>query len=195
MFVLLSCNGYVDMASPDEAAAMKRNLVHQTRLELALKQLDRDRSVRLREIDKDTQVFLHRLSERKRSLPSLSELHSMPCEGRITSAPARRSGTRTNTTRPRTSPQATRNQQSSDKIAIYHTSTTCRSPTERESLLSRDVERTRDIKPQQQTRISEIKVRFDVPLEAITEKSKLIKQENRKIRDVKTTRTTRTRTK
>ena len=75
------------MASSDESAALKRNVVHQTRLKLALKQLDRDRNVRLREIDKDAQVFLQRIggSKKRVSLPNLrSSSHA-----RVASAPAR----------------------------------------------------------------------------------------------------------
>ncbi|EDO47574.1 predicted protein [Nematostella vectensis] len=77
------------MASPDEAAALKRNVVHQTRLRLALRQLEKDKSVRIREMDKDTQVFMRRLDQingirTRASLPQLSEARR-----RATSAPAR----------------------------------------------------------------------------------------------------------
>lgn len=74
-------------SSSDEAAALKRNVVHQTRLKLALRQLDRDRSLRIREINKDTQVFLHRLGESKKrvGLPDLKTAS----QARAASAPVR----------------------------------------------------------------------------------------------------------
>jgi hypothetical protein len=75
------------MASSDEAAALKRNVVHQTRLKLALRQLDKDRSLRIREINKDTQVFLHRLGDSKKKV-SLPDLRAAS-QQRVSSAPVR----------------------------------------------------------------------------------------------------------
>lgn len=75
-------------SSADEAAALKRNVVHQTRLKLALRQLDRDRSLRIREINKDTQVFLHRLGESKKRV-GLPDLKTAPSQTRAASAPVR----------------------------------------------------------------------------------------------------------
>ncbi|XP_031551514.1 uncharacterized protein LOC116288812 [Actinia tenebrosa] len=74
-------------SSADEAAALKRNVVHQTRLKLALRQLDRDKSLRIREINKDAQVFLHRLGESKKKagLPDLKTAS----QTRAASAPVR----------------------------------------------------------------------------------------------------------
>ena len=71
-------------ASIDEAAAIKRNSVHQTRLQLRLKQLEKDRSTRLRELSHDSQAFVKRLeyinSRRKSrtSLPVLTRAASAP---------------------------------------------------------------------------------------------------------------------
>lgn len=75
-------------SSADEAAALKRNVVHQTRLKLALRQLDRDRSLRIREINKDTQVFLHRLGESKKRV-GLPDLKTAASQTRAASAPVR----------------------------------------------------------------------------------------------------------
>lgn len=65
-------------ASIDEAAAIKRNAVHQTRLQLELKQLEKDRTTRLRELSHDAQSFVKRLefinsrSKSRTSLPTLT---------------------------------------------------------------------------------------------------------------------------
>ena len=47
-------------SSADEHSALKRNTVHQTRLSLELQQLEKDRSIRLREMEKASQVFARR---------------------------------------------------------------------------------------------------------------------------------------
>lgn len=175
------------MASPDEAAAMKRNLVHQTRLELSLKQLDRDRSVRLREMDKDTQVFLTRLGEKARyrtSVPPLTELTTLPSEGRITSAPAGRNRRTTINTNKPTRPQTSRplSKQLSDSRLPQDSSSFSRSTPGRQ-IPSRDMSidtgnRTRD--STQHRQISGFKeVRFQTPLESLQEK-KQSKQESQR---------------
>lgn len=182
-------------ASPDEAAAMKRNLVHQTRLKLALKQLERDRNVRLREMNKDEQVFLHRLGERQRtSLPSLTELRLLPREGRITSAPTRRDVKRNElTSRPRTSHQFSK-QLNASKLTSPCTTTTCptaaslsitaRHNPSRDNWTPHTRTEARDSSQLQDKQKSGFKeVRFQTPLESLQE-NKLFKQENPRIRQV-----------
>ena len=46
--------------SADESSALKRNSVHQTKLSLELQQLEKDKSIRLREMQKASQVFARR---------------------------------------------------------------------------------------------------------------------------------------
>ena len=71
-------------ASIDEAAAMKRNVVHQTRLKLELKQLEKDQLTRLQELSHDSQAFVKRLefistrSKTRTCLPSLTRVASAP---------------------------------------------------------------------------------------------------------------------
>lgn len=76
------------MASTDELSALKRNVVHQTRLTLELQQLDKKRSVRLREMDKSSHVFMRRLEQmkevrKKANLPSVRRTESTPLYGSI----------------------------------------------------------------------------------------------------------------
>lgn len=66
--------------SADENSALKRNSVHQTKLSLELQQLEKDRSIRLREMQKASQVF----ARRKEQIQGLRGKASLR---RVTSAP------------------------------------------------------------------------------------------------------------
>ena len=69
--------------SADESSALKRNSVHQTKLSLELQQLEKDRSIRLREMQKASQVF----ARRKEQIQGLREKASLR---RVTSAPLKK---------------------------------------------------------------------------------------------------------
>lgn len=72
------------MASPDEAFALKKNVVHQTRLTMELQQLEKKRNVSLRQMDKSSHVFMKRLEQMKAvrrraaDLPSVRRAESAP---------------------------------------------------------------------------------------------------------------------
>ena len=66
--------------SADEHSALKRNSVHQTRLSLELQQLEKDRSIRLREMQKASQVFARRQEQ-------IQNIRDKACLRRVTSAP------------------------------------------------------------------------------------------------------------
>lgn len=66
--------------SADENSALKRNSVHQTRLSLELQQLEKDRSIRLREMEKASQVFARRQEQ-------IQGIRDKACVRRLTSAP------------------------------------------------------------------------------------------------------------
>lgn len=76
------------MSSADENSALKRNSVHQTRLSLELQQLERDRTTRMREMEKATQAFARRQEQIQgiRDKASLRRVPSAPpaqnCSGR-----------------------------------------------------------------------------------------------------------------
>lgn len=67
-------------SSADEHSALKRNTVHQTRLSLELQQLEKDRSIRLREMEKASQVFARRQEQ-------IHFIRDKACLRRATSAP------------------------------------------------------------------------------------------------------------
>lgn len=69
--------------SADENSALKRNSVHQTKLSLELQQLEKDRSIRLREMQKASQVF----ARRKEQIQGVREKASLR---RVTSAPLKK---------------------------------------------------------------------------------------------------------
>jgi len=69
--------------SADESSALKRNTVHQTRLSLELQQLEKDRSIRLREMEKASQVFAKRHEQ-------IQGIRDKACLRRVTSAPAKK---------------------------------------------------------------------------------------------------------
>lgn len=69
--------------SADENSALKRNNVHQTKLSLELQQLEKDRSIRLREMQKASQVF----ARRKEQIQGVREKASLR---RVTSAPLKK---------------------------------------------------------------------------------------------------------
>lgn len=68
------------MSSADENSALKRNSVHQTRLSLELQQLERDRTTRMREMEKATQAFARRQEQIQgiRDKASLRRVPSAP---------------------------------------------------------------------------------------------------------------------
>lgn len=68
--------------SADEHSALKRNSVHQTRLSLELQQLEKDKSIRLREMQKASQVFARRHEQ-------IQGIRDKACLRRVTSAPAK----------------------------------------------------------------------------------------------------------
>lgn len=70
-------------ASADESSALKRNSVHQTRLSLELQQLEKDRSIRLREMQKASQVF----ARRQEQIQGVRDKASLR---RVTSAPPKK---------------------------------------------------------------------------------------------------------
>lgn len=69
------------MTSTDETSALKRNSVHQTRLSLELQQLEKDRAIRLREMQKTSQAF----AKRQEQIHNIREKASLR---RVPSAPA-----------------------------------------------------------------------------------------------------------
>lgn len=70
------------MTSADETSALKRNSVHQTRLSLELQQLEKDRAIRLREMQKASQVFAKRQEQIQnvREKASLRRVPSAPVD-------------------------------------------------------------------------------------------------------------------
>lgn len=70
------------MTSADENSALKRNTVHQTRLSLELQQLEKDRTTRLREMEKATQAFARRQEQIQgiRDKASLRRVPSAPVQ-------------------------------------------------------------------------------------------------------------------
>lgn len=70
-------------SSVDENSALKRNSVHQTRLSLELQQLEKDRSIRLREMQKASQVFARRQEQ-------IQGIREKAIVRRVTSAPAKK---------------------------------------------------------------------------------------------------------
>lgn len=70
------------MTSTDETSALKRNTVHQTRLSLELQQLEKDRAIRLREMQKSSQAFARRQEQihNIREKASLRRVPSAPVE-------------------------------------------------------------------------------------------------------------------
>lgn len=70
------------MTSADETSALKRNSVHQTRLSLELQQLEKDRAIRLREMQKASQAFARRQEQIQgiREKAALRRVPSAPAE-------------------------------------------------------------------------------------------------------------------
>ena len=70
------------MTSADETSALKRNSVHQTRLSLELQQLEKDRAIRLREMQKASQAFARRQEQIEgiREKAALRRVPSAPVE-------------------------------------------------------------------------------------------------------------------
>lgn len=68
------------MTSADETSALKRNSVHQTRLSLELQQLEKDKMIRLREMQKASQAFARRQEQIQgiRDKASLRRVPSAP---------------------------------------------------------------------------------------------------------------------
>ena len=79
------------MASTDEASALKRNTVHQTRLSMELQQLEKDRGIRLREMQKASQVFARRHEQ-------IQGIRERACLRRVTSAPVQPNKRKTDST-------------------------------------------------------------------------------------------------